>query len=90
MSTERQSSVPFARSRASKKHSGGKPLSPAQMRERSLAQNKATALEQAQMRERKVAISGAFQRALHGSAYMMEFRLKMCQLRGQFKGGIAV
>lgn len=87
--SERQTSIPFARSRASKKHSG-KLLSPAQMRERSLAQNKATALEQAQMRERKVTLSNYFMYHLSRVELELSRKLKQFKARGQFKGGVAV
>lgn len=89
--SERQTSTPFARSRASKGRSNyAKPLSPEAMRARSLAHNRAVAQEQAEMRGRKVAISELFAMALHGSQYMQEFRLQMYKERGQFKGGVAV
>ena len=89
--SERQTSTPFARSRASKKRSYiAKPMSPAEMRERSLAHNKAVAQEQAEMRGSKTQPSLYFVGVLAVLAQRQSLRLARFQERGQFKGGVAV
>lgn len=86
--SERQTSIPFARSRASKKHSG-KPLSPGQMRHQSLEHNRAVAQEQAQKKNNFVP-SEFYMDAMQNMWDKQAFRMGQFRRRGQFKGGIAV
>lgn len=89
--SERQTSTPFARSRASKKRSFvQKPLSPSQMRDRSIAHNKAVAQEQAQMMQSKTIPSEYYLDRVEIMADIREHRLWQFQQRGQFRGGVAV
>ena len=89
--SERQTSTPFARSRASKKRGYVvKPMTPEEMRADQAIRNRAVAQEQAQMMQSKTIPSEYYLDRVEIMADIREHRLWQFQQRGQFRGGVAV